>query len=68
MPVLFRDADREPNRKPDEKEQKQLVRSRKIDRVGKVNRGKYPLTYQISLKKEGFLLLNEFGWKLINEI
>ena len=47
---------------------RKLVRSRKIYRVGKMNRGKYHLTYQISPKKEGLLLLNEYGRKLINEV
>jgi hypothetical protein len=47
---------------------RKLVRSRKIYRVGKMNRGKYHLTYQITPKKEGLLLLNEYGRKLINEV
>jgi hypothetical protein len=47
---------------------KKLVRHRKIYRVGKMNRGKYHDTYQISPKKEGLLLLNEYGRKLIDEV
>ncbi len=33
-----------------------------------MNRGKYHYTYQISPKKEGLLLLNEYGRKLIDEV
>lgn len=47
---------------------RKLVRARKIYRVGKMNRGKYHLTYQIAPKKEGLLLLNDYGRKLINEV
>jgi hypothetical protein len=47
---------------------KKLVGHRKLYRVGKMNRGKYHDTYQISPKKEGLLLLNEYGRKLIDEV